>query len=64
MTYREISARATATWQPLPGSKSLGFYLASGQVVFSTFIGYSGANRLQRKLQAINTPKGKCPRTR
>jgi len=57
MTYRQISDSATATWKPLPGSKNLGYYLASGQVVFSTFIGWQGANRLQVKLQALNTAK-------
>ena len=57
MTYRQISDAATATWKPLPGSKNLGYYLASGQVVFSTFIGWQGANRLQGKLQALNATK-------
>ena len=55
MTYQQIGIKATSTWQPLPGSKNLGYYLASGQVVFSTFTGYQGANRLQVKLQALNS---------
>ena len=54
MTYQQVMAKANATWQPLPGSKNLGYYTASGQVVFSTFTGYQGANRLQSKLQALN----------
>ena len=57
MTYRQISDTATATWKPLLGSKNLGYYLASGQVVFGTFIGWQGANRLQVKLQALNAAK-------
>ena len=55
MTYTQAFARATATWQPLPGSHNLGYYTASGQVVFSTFTGYLGAKRLQDKLNALNT---------
>jgi hypothetical protein len=55
MTYQQIQANATTTWKPLPGSKNLGYYLSSGQVVFSSFIGYRGANRLQIKLNALNS---------
>ena len=57
--YQTISVQATSTWKPMPGSKNLGYYLSSGQIVFSTFTGYQGANRLQQKLNAINTTHSK-----
>jgi len=55
MTYQQIQASATTKWKPLPGSKNLGYYISSGQVVFSSAIGYKGANRLQAKLNSINS---------
>ena len=54
--YQSIVESATSDWQlcPEPNPKRLGYYIASGQVQFSTHIGWEGSNRLQQKLNAIN----------
>ena len=56
MTYRQISDTATATWQalPEPNPRKLGYYLASGQVQFSTYVGYTGGKHFQERINKAN----------
>ena len=56
MTYRQISDTATTTWQalPEPNPRKLGYYLASGQVQFSTYVGYTGGKHFQERINRVN----------